>query len=810
MTEKRKKDLYFFFDKEAPNWLSTDQRGAKIINYLDGKRNFAEIVRKYGRDFNLNTTLSWLHCHTFLKGLARSGFASLSPFKKPVYLGRKSYLNLKKLEEFWIHTNNSCNLTCSHCLVSSSPEGDYGLSTEKLKQVIDEAINLGVEQFFFTGGEPFLRKDIFTLIDYVVKKARLIILSNGTLLHGKVIEHLKRYDPQKLQIQISLDGSTPQINDPLRGKGSFKTIIKGIENTVKIGFLSSITTVMTKKNINNLSEITKLIAELAGRNHHLLWLHKRGKASSGNGLEPTVNNIIQSFTEAKHIADTLGITIDNFELMKLRADSESEVKRDLDNACYTSLALNCDGYIYPSPPLVGIPSFQCGSIFEKSLKEIWHNSRVGKMFRSVTVQEKKNCAGCYLKFICGGGNTEYNLIPTHKSGVDTFKQDPYCKLYKFILEEAISQLAQEKKDKFNTTSGFNAPIIYHHMGEGQISCGSNNGKFLDKESIRVDLIRCNCVLSVDIDKPRKLMREFYTNAAKVSQPGLCCPTGYPKEEVSHIPQEVLDRFYGCGSPVGLAEIKSGEIVVDLGSGAGIDCFIAAKKVGEKGKVIGVDMTEEMLTVAGRNNEIVSKNLTYDVVEFRKGFLEEIPVKNKSVDLVTSNCVINLSPDKKIVFAEIWRVLKDNGRIIISDIVSDRKLSAHLKVNVHLWGECISGALTEEEFLGFLEEAGFYGITLIKKSYWKEVEGYKFYSATIRGYKFEKKKGCVYKGQKALYHGHFKAVIDEEGHLFPRDEEVEICTDTAKKLKSAPYDNSFTVIDGDGKIKECCTPGGKPC
>jgi hypothetical protein len=187
------------------------------------------------------------------------------------------------------------------------------------------------------------------------------------------------------------------------------------------------------------------------------------------------------------------------------------------------------------------------------------------------------------------------------------------------------------------------------------------------------------------------------------------------------------------------------------------------------------------------------------VDFREGFLEAIPVDDKTVDLVTSNCVINLSPDKKRVFAEMWRVLKDHGRIVVADIVADQQVPTHQRKDPRLWGECISGALTEEEFLAYLERAGFYGMQVLKKTFWKEIEGYRFYSVTVRGYKYEKKAGCVYIGQTATYQGPFTGVSDEEGHWFPRNTPVEVCTDTAAKLSNAPYATFFIVTDPTGKV-----------
>lgn len=209
------------------------------------------------------------------------------------------------------------------------------------------------------------------------------------------------------------------------------------------------------------------------------------------------------------------------------------------------------------------------------------------------------------------------------------------------------------------------------------------------------------------------------------------------------------------------------------------------------------MTDEMLEVANENRPLVAEKLGYDVVQFRKGYLEQVPVEDRSVDVVTSNCVINLSPDKPAVFKEIWRMLKDHGRVVIADIVSSREVPPRLKINPQLWGECTVGALTEAQFLAMLEKAGFYGLSILKEVYWRSIEGYDFYSVTVRGFKFEKTKGCCFIGQKARYLGPFKSLMDEEGHLFPRNEAIEVCTDTAAKLKHPPYIGSFVVMEPDG-------------
>ena len=196
--------------------------------------------------------------------------------------------------------------------------------------------------------------------------------------------------------------------------------------------------------------------------------------------------------------------------------------------------------------------------------------------------------------------------------------------------------------------------------------------------------------------------------------------------------------------------------------------------------------------------------------FRQGYLEEIPLGESAVEVVTSNCVINLSPDKSRVFREIWRVLKNYGRLVVADIVSDQPVPPKMRADGQLWGECISGAMTEEAFLAGVEKAGFYGVSVLRKSFWREVEGCKFYSITVRGYKFQKQAGCRFVGQHAIYLGPLKAVVDEEGHLFPRGEAVEVCSDTADKLSHAPYTGSFAVIDGPFGVRESIGDSDDTC
>jgi ubiquinone/menaquinone biosynthesis C-methylase UbiE len=231
---------------------------------------------------------------------------------------------------------------------------------------------------------------------------------------------------------------------------------------------------------------------------------------------------------------------------------------------------------------------------------------------------------------------------------------------------------------------------------------------------------------MDEKKIKKKVREGYAKIAKQETSccgsiDVCCGTanspveisktiGYTDEQLQSVP-EGSNLGLGCGNPTALASLHPGEIVLDLGSGAGFDCFLAANKVGPSGKVIGVDMTPEMLRKAREN----AKKAGYTNVEFRHGEIEKLPVEDTSVDVVISNCVINLSPDKKKVFEETFRVLKSGGRLAVSDIVLLKDLPEKIKNSVEAYIGCISGAILKNRYLQLLKDAGFIDITVTNES-----------------------------------------------------------------------------------------------
>jgi len=210
---------------------------------------------------------------------------------------------------------------------------------------------------------------------------------------------------------------------------------------------------------------------------------------------------------------------------------------------------------------------------------------------------------------------------------------------------------------------------------------------------------------------KKIVKDFYGAIANSSGCGCGCSCGgntneeisrqigYSDEEINAVPEANLGL--GCGNPTALGQIKPGDVVLDLGSGAGFDCFLAAKKTGETGKVIGVDMTESMIIKAKNNAE----KYGYKNVEFRLGDIENLPVDDNSVDVIISNCVINLAPDKLAVFKEAKRVLKPAGKMYVSDIVLLKELSEEIKNNEELIAGCVGGALLKDDYLKIIKDAG---------------------------------------------------------------------------------------------------------
>ena len=324
----------------------------------------------------------------------------------------------------------------------------------------------------------------------------------------------------------------------------------------------------------------------------------------------------------------------------------------------------------------------------------------------------------------------------------------------------------------------------------------------------------------------------YSLAAQAQETELCCPVDYDPRYLEAIPTEVLERDYGCGDPS--RHLKPGETVLDLGSGTGKICFIASQVVGASGKVIGIDMTPEMLEVARRNAPLVAERVGYSNVEFRRGRIQDLAldldlleeklrkepvssaegflaleettsrliraqplVADETIDVVVSNCVLNLvaASLKERLFSEIHRVLRNGGRAVISDIVSDEAVPQAMQEDPELWSGCISGALTEDGLLAAFEKAGFYGIRILERQSepWRTIEGIEFRSLTVEAFK-GKEGPCFERLQSVVYRGPFKEVLDDDNHRMERGKRYAVCDKTYQIYLREPYRQHFDLIE----------------
>lgn len=332
--------------------------------------------------------------------------------------------------------------------------------------------------------------------------------------------------------------------------------------------------------------------------------------------------------------------------------------------------------------------------------------------------------------------------------------------------------------------------------------------------------------------PEESVYSRYARASQRRETELCCPVDYNPRLLDVIPEEIIERDYGCGDPT--PHVRPGDIVVDLGSGGGKACYIAAQIVGSAGRVTGVDCNAEMLGLARRHLGTVAERLGYANVEFHRGLIQDLRldldrldrelreqpvgdaaawlqlrhveerlrreqpmIANESVDCVFSNCVLNLvrPQDRVQLFHEIFRVLKRGGRAAVSDIVADEDVPEDLRNDPHLWSGCISGAYREDEFLSAFEESGFHGIEIVKRQAhpWRTVEGIEFRSVTVLAFK-GKQGPCLERNQALIYRGPFRKVEDDDGHVFFRGERMAVCDKTFHLLQREPYVGMFESVE----------------
>jgi len=347
------------------------------------------------------------------------------------------------------------------------------------------------------------------------------------------------------------------------------------------------------------------------------------------------------------------------------------------------------------------------------------------------------------------------------------------------------------------------------------------------------------------------VRDRYAEGAQAVVPELCCPVDYDASLLEVLPQEIIDRDYGCGDPSRF--VQKGDVVVDLGAGGGKICYMASQLTGPEGRIIGVDATADMLALSRQHQGSIGDKIGWHNTEFRHGWIQDLaldrdklaawleknPVKtladieafeaeqarlrreetmipDGSVDLVLSNCVLNLvgNDEKAQMFREIARVLRKGGRAAISDIVSDEDVPLELQQNPDLWSGCISGALREDRFLQAFADAGLYGVEIAayQSEPWAVVEGIEFRSMTVVA-----RKGlegpCFEHNEAVIYKGPWREVRDDDGHVYRRGERTAVCRKTYELMTSAPYGEAMIGVEPlnaiapeDAQVFDCTHDG----
>ncbi len=333
------------------------------------------------------------------------------------------------------------------------------------------------------------------------------------------------------------------------------------------------------------------------------------------------------------------------------------------------------------------------------------------------------------------------------------------------------------------------------------------------------------IAAVDPNIEGEVLRRYKAGAKQVER-GLCCPIDYDRTSLSLLPQEIIEKDYGCGDPS--RYVRPGDTVIDLGSGAGKICYMLAQKVGSEGRVIGVDFNDDMLALSRKYEAEMAEKFGYANVRFAKGKIQDLAldldkaqdwlkqhpittvenlydfqaqcdrlrreeplIPDASVDIVVSNCVLNLArpEDKGKLFDEIHRVLRKGARAVISDIVCDEDPTPKIKADTDLWSGCIAGAMREDEFLEMFEQADFYGIEVLvrQEEPWQVIDGIEFRSVTVQAFK-GKEGPCLERNQAVIYKGPWKCVCDDDGHTLYRGQRMAVCDKTYQIMTNSdgPY------------------------
>ncbi len=751
-----------YLHPERPDWFVPSSAGDRVLRDL--------VAGGGGGGGEVGSVALSLEAQRFL--------ARLPDTEPAQYPGRGSRLSPDRLEELWLHLTDRCNLECAHCLFSSSPTAGAELETERALELVAQARALGCRVFALTGGEPLVHPGFATIVEGILQdpEAHVVCLTNGLLLEHNA-DDLLRWPSDRFHLQISLDG-IGETHDQVRGAGAFERLLVQLRWLRQQERPFTMSMGVRAQNRDEMVQVVDLAHRAGATNLHFMWYFVAGRGTQGDFADPL--QLFSPLRKAQERARALGLVIDNLDSMRTQLFAPPGTIHDGTGAGWDSLAVGPDGNLYPSAALVGREEL-CTTM-AGDLARAWRESPVLEGLRQRTVAGDSSP----WRYLLGGGDLDHAYA--HTGGFDG--PDPYLPLHEELARWLITEEARDQPDG-------EAPGLRLKMGDVLETCGAHGD---------VALVHSNCLLGVASggEDSRSPIKAFYGRAAEAPNEDILNPAVFPEELVAHVPDEARLRSYGCGSPVSDAGLEPGEAVMDLGCGAGLECFVAASLVGATGSVIGVDMLDRMLGLAENGAAQVAQRLGYRNTEFRLGYIEALPLEDASVDVVLSNCVLNLCTNKRRAWREIFRVLRPGGRLVVADVVCETEPPAAIRNDETLRGECIGGALTERDLMGLLEETGFCALRVVKRFPYRVVAGHPFFSLTFEARRPSAETEAPVRVQ---YRGPFVAAMTAAGRLLRPGSIALLSPDEV----SAAGDQVF-VLDDAGNVTNvelegacCCAP-----
>jgi MoaA/NifB/PqqE/SkfB family radical SAM enzyme len=492
--------LKILIDTDAANWIAVNEFGAQVLSNINGK-SYDELVSVMAGGFK-NRDKFEERLKSFLLKCGKRGFLSNSETNGKTYNGRKGLIGIRNLHEMWIITNFSCNLRCKHCYTMDrvSSEKDM-LDSDEIKSIVDEARELGVQVFYFTGGEPFLREDILDLAAYVTERSKLILFTNGTLITKETARALAKHK-ERLIVQVSIEGHNEEFNSIIRNKGMFERAMNGIKHLLEEGIMVGVSSTPVTATKESVPKLTELLGNMktngnSVKYHHLIYLICFGNALKYPFTTLTNDELsmvydrcceVKKELKKKKINKTLKIT--NGKIFDAYATNGP--KKDLCGAGYTILAVDNKGSLFPCASTISEPKYDAGRLVDENgryikgkLKELWYGSKKLDEVRGYSIMRREGEPPDDLRFFHGGG-CWYNM----KDPAGSFsKEHFFAKTYEEKTLEAIKKASTEDVDEDDISSKY--PKILSYMSRERIACAGMR-KTDDKSGDGLDLGYCIC------------------------------------------------------------------------------------------------------------------------------------------------------------------------------------------------------------------------------------------------------------------------------------------------------------------------------